>query len=68
MCRSRLSTQGPIALTVTVKVEPADPDGLRRTFQTANVACNWISERAWRPKTLRQLALDKLVCYQVRER
>ena len=63
---SRLSTQGPVALTVTVKIEPADADGLRPTFQTANVACNWISEQALHPKTFRQLALDKLACYQVR--
>jgi putative transposase len=54
-------------LAVTVKVSPADPDGLRRTFETANGACDWISEQAHH-KTFRQLALDKLVYYQVRER
>jgi len=55
-------------LTVTVKLSPADPDGLRRTFKTANGTCGWISEQAWRHKSFRQLALDKLVYYQVRER
>ena len=56
-------------LTVTVKLEPADPDGLRRTLQTANGACDWISGQAWHHQTFRQLALDKLVYYyQVRER
>jgi putative transposase len=55
-------------LTVTVKVSPADPDGLRRTLQTANGACDWISEQAWHHKSFRQLALDKLVYYPVRER
>ena len=55
-------------LTVTVKVSPADPDRLRRTLQTANGACDWISEQAWHHKSFRQLALDKLVYYQVRER
>jgi predicted transposase len=55
-------------LTVTVKVSPADPDGLRRTLQTANGACDWISEQAWHHKTFRQLALHKLVYYQVRQR
>jgi putative transposase len=53
---------------VTVKVSPADRDGLRPTFETANGACDWISEQAWHRKTFRQLALDKLVYYQVRER
>jgi hypothetical protein len=55
-------------LPVTVKVEPADPDGLRRCFETANGACDGISEQAWHPKTFRQLALGKGVYYQVRER
>jgi hypothetical protein len=55
-------------LTVTVKLEPADPDGLRRTLQTANGVCDWISEQAWHQQSFRQLALDKLVDYQVRER
>ena len=30
--------------------------------------CAWISGQAWHHKTFRQLALDKLVYYQVRER
>ena len=55
-------------LAVTVKLSPADPDGLRRTFETANGACDWISEQAWHHQTFRQLALDKLAYYQVRER
>ena len=55
-------------LTVTVKLSPADPDGLRRTFETANAACDWISEQAWHHQTFRQLALHKLVYYQVRQR
>jgi Putative transposase DNA-binding domain len=56
-------------LPVTVKLVPADPDGLRRRrFETANGACDGISEQAWHPKTFRQLALDKGVYYQVRER
>jgi hypothetical protein len=54
-------------LAVTVKVSPADPDGLRRTFETANGACDWISEQAHH-KSFRQLTLDKLVYYQVRQR
>jgi hypothetical protein len=41
---------------------------VRRSFETANGACAWISEQAWHHKTFRQLALDKLVYYQVRER
>jgi hypothetical protein len=33
---------------------------LRRTFETANGACDSISEQAWHHKSFRQLALDKL--------
>ena len=53
---------------MTVKLSPAEQDGLRRTFETANGACDWISEQAWHHKTFRQSALDKLVYYQDRER
>jgi hypothetical protein len=42
-------------LTVTVKLGPADPDGLRHTLQTANGACGWISEHAWHHQTFRQV-------------
>jgi hypothetical protein len=45
-----------------------DPDGLRRSFETANGACARISEQACHHETFRQLALDKLVYYQDRER
>ena len=55
-------------VAVTVKLSPADPDGLLRTLQTANGACDWISAQAWHHKTFRQLALHKLVYYQVRQR
>ena len=55
-------------LRVTVKVEPAHPDGWRRCFETANGACDGISEQAWHPRSVRQLALDKRVYDQVRER
>ena len=54
--------------TGTVKVSPADPGGLRRIFETANGACDWISEQAWHHQTFRHLALHKLVYYQVRQR
>ena len=55
-------------LAVTVKLSPAEQDGLRRTFETANGACDWISEQAWHHQTFRQLALHKLVYYPVRQR
>ena len=55
-------------LSVTVKVEPAGPDGLRPSFETANGACDGISEQAWHPKSFRQLALDKGVYYQAPKR
>jgi hypothetical protein len=41
-------------LTVTVKVEPADVEGLRRSFETANGAGDGIREQAWHPKTFRE--------------
>ena len=53
---------------MTVKVSPAEQDGLRRSFETANGACDWISEQAWHHQTFRPLALDKLVYSQVRQR
>ena len=37
-------------------------------MQTANGACDWISGQAWHHQSFRQLALDKLVYCQVRER
>ena len=57
-------------LTAKVKLLPTSEqaDMLKRTLETANAACNYISERAWKERTFRQYSLHKLVYYDVRER
>jgi IS605 OrfB family transposase len=57
-------------LTAKVKLLPTleQTDALKRTLETANAACEYISECAWRERTFRQFSLHKLVYYDVRER
>jgi putative transposase len=57
-------------LTAKVKLLPTSEqaDMLKRTLETANAACNYISERAWKERTFRQYSLHKLLYYDVRER
>lgn len=57
-------------LTAKVKLlpKPEQADALKHTLETANAACNYISERAWEGRTFRQYSLHKLVYYDVRER
>jgi putative transposase len=57
-------------LTAKVKLLPTheQADALKHTFEVANAACNYISERAWEERTFRQYSLHKLVYYDVRER
>jgi putative transposase len=57
-------------LTAKVKLLPTSEqaDMLKRTLETANAACNYISEQAWKERTFRQHSLHKLVYYDVRER
>lgn len=47
---------------------PEQANALKRTLETANAACNYISEQAWQERTFRQFSLHKLVYYNVRER
>lgn len=51
-------------LTAQVKLQPTpeQSDALLRTLETANVACNALSESAWEAKEFRQFPLHKL-CY-----
>ena len=57
-------------LTAKVKLLPTteQSDLLKKTLETANVACNYISEQAWEHKTFRQFPLHKRTYYDVREK
>lgn len=56
-------------LTVQLKLIPSpdQADALRRTLETANAACNSISQVAWESKTFRQFAIHKLTYQSVRK-
>lgn len=56
-------------LTAQLKLQPT-PDqerALRRTLETANAACNFISDVAWQTRTFGKFALQKSCYEQVRE-
>jgi IS605 OrfB family transposase len=55
-------------LTAKVKLQPteAQADSLKRTLETANEACNYISEIAWNAKTFGQFQIHRLVYADVR--
>jgi len=57
-------------LTAKVKLLPTPEQAaaLQRTLDTANAACNYISEWAWQEGIFRQFSLHKRVYYEVRER
>jgi putative transposase len=56
-------------LTVHLKLQPtpAQADMLRRTLETANAACDYISQVAFATQTFRQFAIHKLTYQRVRE-
>jgi putative transposase len=56
-------------LTVQLKLQPtpAQADALRRTLETANAACDYISQIAFSTQTFRQFAIHKLAYQSVRE-
>jgi len=56
-------------LTAKVKLQPTPEQFalLKQTLETANAACNWISDQAWQTKTFGQFQLHKLVYAQTRE-
>lgn len=55
-------------LTAKVKLQPTDAqaDSLKRTLETANEACNYISEVAWDTRTFGKFQVQKLVYENVR--
>ena len=57
-------------LTAKVKLlpTPEQTELLKRTLETANTACNYISEQAWENKVFRQFSLHHLVYNAIRDR
>jgi IS605 OrfB family transposase len=55
-------------LIAKVKLQPtnAQADSLKRTLETANAACDYISQVAWNTKTFGKFQLQKLVYGEVR--
>lgn len=55
-------------LTAQIKLQPTteQADALKRTLETANAACNYISSVAWKNKTFGQYKLHHLVYADVR--
>ncbi|MBK9714232.1 MAG: transposase [Kouleothrix sp.] len=56
-------------LTIQLKLLPTveQADALRRTLETANAACDYISQVAWEAKTFRQFPIHRLTYHAVRE-
>src|SRR5690242_12754286 len=56
-------------LTVQLKMRPtpSQVDALRRTLETANAACDYISQVAFWTQTFRQFAIHKLTYQAARE-
>ena len=56
-------------LIAQVKLQPTpeQADALKRTLETANVACNWLSEQAWNAQAFRQYDLHRLAYHPCRE-
>lgn len=53
---------------VKLIVTPQQSDALLRTMQTANAACDYISNHAWETKTFQQFSLHKETYHTVREK
>lgn len=55
-------------LTAKVKLQPteAQADSLKRTLETANAACNYISDVAWSEHAFGKFQIQKLVYHDVR--
>lgn len=56
-------------LTIQLKLlpTPEQADALRRTLETANAACNYISQVAWDSRTFRQFPIHRLTYRAARE-
>jgi putative transposase len=46
---------------------PAQADSLKHTLETANAACDYISQVAWEAKTFRQFPIHRLTYQEVRQ-
>jgi putative transposase len=46
---------------------PEQADALKRTLETANAACDYISQVAWESRTFRQFPIHRLTYHAVRE-
>lgn len=59
---------GALKLTVQVKLQPSEnqTEALRRTLETVNQACNWLSEKAWETKEFRQFPLHRSFYKEIR--
>jgi len=61
-----------VAMKLTAKVKlqttPDQFNALKQTLETANAACNYISEQAWERKRFGRVPLHRLVYYDVREK
>ncbi len=64
----KLCYHGLMKLTAKVKLQPTDAqaNGLKRTLETANAACNYISDVAWGARTFGQFQIHKLVYHDAR--
>jgi putative transposase len=56
-------------LTAAIQLQPTpeQADALKRTLETANAACDYISRVAWESKTFRQFPIHRLTYQTVRE-
>lgn len=56
-------------LTIQLKLLPTSEqaDALKRTLETANAACDYISQLAWESRTFRQFPIHRLTYHAVRE-
>lgn len=57
-------------LTAKIKLQPTPDqhDALLQTLETANAACNDISQQAWDSKVFSQFSLHKVVYHDIRDR
>ena len=56
-----------LIVQVKLMTTPEQARVLKHTLETANAACNHISQRAWEAKTFRQYHLHQLVYQEVRQ-
>jgi len=56
-----------LAVQLKLKPTPHQADSLRRTLETANAACDYISQVAWESTTFRQFTIHRLTYQAVRQ-